>query len=144
MVIDMGKEFERIILPIDGSEYAKKAAKKAIFLARNIGVDVTAIYVINPSRFALASQYMASVKKLVEEQAVEYLDDIKTLGREIGVSITTKLIEGVPFEEIILSAQPNDLIILGSKGKTALNRVLIGSVSEKVIRHAKCAVMIVK
>lgn len=140
----MGKEFERIILSIDGSEYAKKAAKKVIFLAKTIGVNVTAIYVINPIRFALASQHMASVKKLVEEQAVEYLDDIKTLGKENGVSITTKLIEGVPFEEIILSAQPNDLIVLGSKGKTKLNRVLIGSVSEKVVRHAQCSVMIVR
>lgn len=87
---------------------------------------------------------MASVKKLVEEQAVEYLNDIKTLAGEIGVSITTKLIEGFPFEEIILSAQTNDLIILGDKGKTAINRVLIGSVSEKVIRHAKYSVMIVR
>jgi nucleotide-binding universal stress UspA family protein len=55
-----------------------------------------------------------------------------------------KLVEGHPAEEIIKEAKENDLIVIGSKGKTGLDRLLLGSVAENVARHASCPVMIVQ
>jgi nucleotide-binding universal stress UspA family protein len=67
------------------------------------------------------------------------------MGKSMNVKCSTRLIDrGTPFEEIIKSANKDDLIILGSKGHSNIERILVGGVSEKVLRHAKCSVMIVR
>jgi len=103
----MVQEFKRIIAPIDGSEEAKNAARKALFLAKHLGVDVTALYIVDTS---LLAKFPAP-------------EDITTFDK---------------------AARKNDLIVMGSKGMTALDRILIGSVSEKVMHHALCPVLIVR
>ena len=140
----MKKIFEHIIVPIDGSEFALKAAKKGLSLADILGVPFTAVYVLNPQRFAFDAVIMTSLRDLLENKAYEYLDEVRALAEKKRISISTKFIIGIPSEEIISNAGINDLIILGSKGQTGLGRVLVGNVSEKVLHHAKCAVMIVR
>jgi nucleotide-binding universal stress UspA family protein len=54
------------------------------------------------------------------------------------------MVEGFPAQEIIKEARKNDLIIMGSKGISALNRIFLGGVAEKVIHHSKSTVMIVR
>jgi len=66
------------------------------------------------------------------------------MGNRVGVKVVKKLVDGIPDEEIIKLARKSDLIVMGSKGMTALDRILIGSVSEKVMHHAPCPVMIVR
>ncbi|MFW6121234.1 MAG: universal stress protein, partial [Petrotogales bacterium] len=61
-----------------------------------------------------------------------------------GVKVKKKLVEGIPDNEIIKLANKNDLIIMGSKGHSALDRILVGSVSEKVLHHSDATVMIVR
>jgi len=73
--------FEQIIVPIDGSEYALKAAKKGLLLAENLGVPITAIYVLNPQRFGVDAEIMTSLKVLLENKAYEYLEEIKALAK---------------------------------------------------------------
>jgi len=141
----MKKEIGKIILAIDGSEFAKKAAKKAFFIAKNIGLEVNIICVLDPLRYSTAHELFHTFDSVKREQAVKYLDEIQQLGTTMSVKCTTRLIDGgTPVEEIIKSADTNDLIILGSKGHSNIERILIGSVSEKVARHAKCSVMIVR
>ena len=60
------------------------------------------------------------------------------------VKVRVKIVRGIPYEEIIKEAKKNDLIVMGSKGKSALDRILIGSVSEKVLRHTPSHVMIIR
>lgn len=62
----------------------------------------------------------------------------------MGVTVSKKLVEGHPAEEIIKEAKEDDLIVIGSKGRTGLDRLLLGSVAENVARHAPYPVMIVK
>jgi nucleotide-binding universal stress UspA family protein len=140
----MSNVFEQIIVPIDGSEYALKAAKKGLVLADILKVPITAIYVLNPQRFAVDAEIMSSLKVLLENKAYEYLEEIKALAKDVNCSLSTKIIVGIPSEEIISTAGVNDLIILGHKGQTGLSRVFVGNVSEKVIHHAKCSVMIIR
>ena len=137
-------EFRRIIVPIDGSVASKKAAKKAIYLAKHLSVDITAIHVIDPTRSMLAPELMSSIDKMMSEQAHSYLHEIEKIGKRNGVTIATKIVRGVPFMKIISEAKRNDLIVMGHKGRTALDKILLGSVSEKVVRHALCPVMIVR
>ena len=141
----MDKEIERIILPIDGSDYAKKAAKKAFFIAKNIDVEVDIICVLDPFRYSTHHEFFRTFTKIRREQAIKYLDEIEEMGKKIGAKCSISLIDkGTPFEEIINSANSNDLIVMGSKGHSNVERMLIGGISEKVVRHAKCSVMVVR
>lgn len=144
----MTRPFERIIAPIDGSEGAKKAAGKAIYLAKHLGVEVVALYVVDSSLIAKipSPEELGSfnVDAFLEKEGLTALDEVEGMGREEGVSVEKKMVEGIPDHEIIEVAGSNDLIVMGSKGMTALDRILIGSVSEKVMHHADCPVMIVR
>lgn len=145
----MAKEFGRIIVPVDGSKVSKKAAKKAIYLGKETGIDIEIIHVIEmpyvPSAFEDASEIpYQSVYELLKQQAERILDDIEKLAKDETVTIKRKILEGHPAEEIIKEAKSNDLIIIGNKGMTALERIFLGSVTENVTHHAQCPVMIVK
>jgi nucleotide-binding universal stress UspA family protein len=62
----------------------------------------------------------------------------------MDIKVKTILIEGMPDDEIIKLANKNDLIIMGSKGHSSLDRILVGSVTEKVLHHSNATVMIVR
>ena len=140
------KNFQRILLPVDGSESSARAVQKALFLAKETAVDVTAIYVIDfahlPS-IELNSVYL-DMMKVVKKQGNEILDQVKKQGFELEVKVKTKLVKGIPDDQIIKEAKKDDLIIMGCRGKTRLRRILIGSVCEKVLHHSKSPVMIVR
>jgi nucleotide-binding universal stress UspA family protein len=150
------KEFNRIILGVDGSKVSKKAAKKAFFLAKETGIDVTVIHVIHvpvptvpPARLAMGSvrttySYYPELKKTMKEQGESILNEIKEIAMSMQTNVKTKIVEGTPDDEIIKFANKNDLIIMGSKGHSTLDRILVGSVSEKVLHHSNAAVMIVR
>jgi nucleotide-binding universal stress UspA family protein len=141
----MEKEFARVIIPIDGSDNAKNAAKKAFFIAKNIDVEVIIICVLDPFRYSKSYEFFHTFTRVRREQAEKYIDEIFQMGKSMNIKCSTRLIDrGMPFEEIIKSANKDDLIILGSKGHSNIERILVGNVSEKVIRHAKCSVMIVR
>lgn len=132
-------------MPIDGSECAKKAARKAFFIAKNLDIEVSIICVLDPFRYTTTHEFFQSFTKILREEAIKYLEEIEEIGKNIGVHCIARLIDGdIPVEEIIKSANPNDLIIMGIKGHSNIERILIGNVSEKVVRHAKCSVMVVR
>lgn len=144
----MAQEFRKIIAPIDGSKEAKKAARKAIYMAKHLGLEVIALYVVDTSLLAKfpAPEEVTSfdMDKFLKKEGLDALDEVEEMGKEMGVKVEKKMAEGIPDQEIIGMAHQNDLIVMGSKGMTALDRILIGSVSEKVMHHAPCPVMIVR
>lgn len=144
----MVRAFERIIAPIDGSEGAKKAARTAIYLAKHLGINVVALYVIDSSLIAKipSPEELGSfnIDTFLEKEGLAALDEVESMGKEEGVAVEKKMVDGIPDHEIIELAGTHDLIVMGSKGMTALDRILIGSVSEKVMHHADGPVMIVR
>ena len=144
----MAQEFKRIVAPVDGSPEAKKAAKKAIFLAKQIGVDVVALYVVDKTflaRFPAPEDLMSfNWDKFLQKEAFDVLDDIEKMGEKENVRVIKELKEGIPDDVIIKAAGKKDLIVMGSKGKTALDRIFLGSVSEKVLHHSPSSVLIIK
>ena len=147
-MVESKKEFKRIVVPIDGSKASKKAAKKAFSLAEKTDLDVTLMHVVHIPATALppteATVYNPDVEGAVRKKGRDILDEFKEMGSKSNVKIKTKLIEGVPDDEIVKESKKNDLIIMGSKGHSAVGRVLIGSVSEKVLHHSDATVMIVR
>ena len=139
------KEFKRIILPVDGSEYSSRAAKKAFTLAKGTGTDILAIYVVEnlPVYPEIAGWYPEMLESS-KRYGLTILDEIEKMGAKNGVVVVTKLKEGHPEQVIIKEARKNDLIVMGCKGRSGLSSILVGSVCEKVFHHSSSPVMVVR
>jgi len=139
--------FSRIIAPVDGSDGATKAVQKALFLAKETGKPIVVLYVVDTPRLTdtvPANNLSIAWENLLIKQGQKILQDIEKKAFKMGISIEKKLVEGIPEEKIIKEAKKNDLIVMGCKGKSAMDRILMGSVCEKVTRHASAPVMVIR
>jgi len=145
----------KILVPIDGSETARKATKYAVEMAKQTGATVTLLYVINKS--SLVSQSVPSVatpthltepiEDYLRQVADACLEDAEKIGAEKGVESIKVIRTGHPVEEIIKEADKSrtDLIIMGSHGKSALEAAVLGSVTDGVIHtDTKAPVLVVR
>lgn len=140
-------EFKRIIAPVDGSSYANRAVKKALFLGKQTGNEVIILYVIDTPRLTTTippDEISRTWYDILRTQGQGVLGDIQKTAKKMGVKIKTKLVEGIPAEVIMKEAKKDDLIVMGCKGMTAIDRLLMGSVCENVVRHADAQVMVVR
>lgn len=143
------KSYDKILIATDGSINSDGAIDSGLEIARLSGAKVYALYVMASTGFTLRGTQEAWVKEVYNElskegkEATEY---IKQLGSESGIEVEPVLLEGDPSEMIIDFADGNDvdLIVMGTHGKTGLQKFLIGSVAEKVVRNAKTEVLVVK
>ena len=140
------KDFQRIVLPVDGSEGSARAVKKALSLAGATGVDVTAVYVMEFPYIASVDLGYTSpdIIEIIKNRGNEVLNEVKKQGLKFGVKVKTKLVDGIPDDQIIKEAKKDDLIVMGCKGRTGLSRILIGSVCEKVLHHSKSPVIVIR
>ncbi|MBN2110538.1 MAG: universal stress protein [Methanosarcinaceae archaeon] len=149
--------YKKIIVATDGSENANKAAISGIEIARLSGAKLYALNVIptipNLSYFGVPLEQHkemlpngADLYEQYEKDGKKILEDIKEMGAKANVQIETVLLEGHPGSEIIDYAEKSniDLIVVGTLGRTGLDRVIVGSVAQDIVRHAKTRVMIVK
>jgi nucleotide-binding universal stress UspA family protein len=140
------------LIATDGSKYSRMAVEYGVGLAKKLGEGVIGLYVVNMKSlemFALGHHddiggYEAAVRSLSVdgEKALEY---VASAGNA-GVDVTAKLVRGYPAEEIIKLASGEDisLIVVGNLGKTGLEHLLLGSVSEAVVKKAPCPVLVVR
>ncbi len=134
-----------ILVPTDGSDGGRPAVAKAVALATDLGAQITALHVIDLSRVAsvpgLDLDTLLTALRKDGEAAVAVVED---MAREAGVPAARKLIEGHPSDAISEEARHHDLVVMGTLGRTGLAHLLVGSVTERVIRHAPCPVMVVR
>ena len=138
--------YVNILIPTDGSEVAWEAAKHAIYLAKQCGSKLHAIYVIEGGKaFKSGIHYRDAFKDMFSEgnKAVE---KVKKLAKKEGVECITKVLDGDPTKEILNYASESncDLIVIGSVGIGAIEKVLIGSVTSSVVERAKSSVHVVR
>ena len=143
----------KILVATDGSKYSDKAIDYAIGLAKDLQGEVTAIYVMSLKHFEIyALEHHDDIKGYVDEDArvkkegEDALASARSKGEKAGIVIVTQLLRGYPSEEIMKFArnQGMDLIVLGNLGKSGVERLLLGSVSEAVVRNAPCPVLVVR
>jgi nucleotide-binding universal stress UspA family protein len=139
--------FKKIMVATDGSVCSRMAANKGIELAKLSGGTVYAVHVVSTEYFssmAVGFDWERMHETLRKEgvQAVNYVNGIGEL-EEVNVELV--LLEGRPAEELIRYSEEAemDVIVMGTLGKTGLDRLLLGSVAENVIRHSKIPVMVV-
>ncbi|UZE92225.1 MAG: universal stress protein [Methanosarcinales archaeon] len=140
--------YRKILIATDGSTQTKKAVGHAIELARLMSAKVYIVYVVDSVAFASIPLDMRS-ENIYEGLKKDGLDATKVVADaagEKGVDAETVILEGNPAEEIVDFAKNNeiDLIVLGTLGKSGIERFLLGSVAEKVARTSPITVMIVK
>ena len=138
----------KILVPVDGSENSLRALDHAIYLAKNTGANTTAMNVIeNPPTVYVASQKLLNdLLANFRTESANILDKCKQIAEESDVKIETVIGEGDAASNIIGYAQKGDFdtIIIGRRGLGRFKEMVLGSISNKVLHHAKCSVMIVK
>jgi nucleotide-binding universal stress UspA family protein len=139
--------YKNILIPTDGSSTAEVAVKQGIELARAVGAKVYGLYVVDTSTFigVPTEAIWENIKDLLEEEGKNAVGKMEKMAEESGVEFERILSEGSPHKSIIETAEEKDvdLIVMGTAGRVGLNRFLLGSVAEKVVRTAPCSVTVV-
>lgn len=142
--------FARITVAVDGSPFAEHALSVAVDLARKYSSELTVLAVapLVPIYVATAEPYVPT--ELIESEGKYYrqvADTAVARAQKEGLSkVTGVCLEGVIVDEILgfLERHPADLLIMGSRGLSTAKRLLLGSVSEGVLHHVGCPVLIVR
>ena len=139
--------YDRILVPTDGSPEGRRAVAHAIELAEAHDATVSGLYVINTASYnglPMESSW-EGVTTLLNTDGQAALDTVEELaaGR---APVETEITEGSPAKEIIQAAERQgcDLIVMGTHGRGGLDRLLLGSVAEKVVRGARIPVTTVR
>lgn len=151
------KEYQKILIPVDGSKDAKYAALKGLSLAQLIGAKVTALHVIEHPHYLgemLAVGDMLPLEppemkesdmyKSLEKIAREAVDYVKEEGKKMGVDVKTIVLEGHPADQILKLSEEYNLIVMSALGRSCMTDLLLGGVADKVARHAKCPILLVR
>jgi nucleotide-binding universal stress UspA family protein len=137
-------KMEKILVATDGSTYSENAVKEAILLAKNCSSRLFAVsIVITNLEFEVT---MPQVVEKEEKKALEHLEAVKAQASKEGIDCDISVIHGnEPYQDIVRQASENhvDMIIVGRHGRTGLVRLMMGSVTAKVIGHAPCNVLVV-
>jgi nucleotide-binding universal stress UspA family protein len=142
----------KLLIAIDGSEFSQAALRNVIARPWNAGTEVKVLHVVEPPSLLIGREMGAydpefeMVWKALREQAKDLVEKAAGKLRAAGFQVSTELVEGDPKSQILDSAKEwhADMIVLGSHGWSGLNRFLMGSVSEGVVRHAHCSVEIIR
>jgi nucleotide-binding universal stress UspA family protein len=143
--------FKHILVPVDGSDASLLAVAKAAGLAKAFGSAVTALYVLDPypftgvgAEFAYGqAQYLNAAKA----EASAALDAARKTMADAGVAVTTVVGENQAVYEGIVQALGDsdiDLIVMGSHGRRGLEKLMLGSVTQKVLSMVHVPVMVVR
>jgi len=141
--------FQRILCPVDFSEPSQFALRTAVQLAIDCGAELVLVHVwqspLHPeySELILQNEILASVKQKEEDALAASKRDVEALGLK---RVRTKLLYGIPWDAIVREscAEAYDVVVIGTHGRTGLKHVLLGSVAERVARHAGCPVLLVR
>ena len=143
--------FKHILVPVDGSETSMLAVNKAAGLAKAFGSEVTAVYVLDPYPFTGVgadfaygqSQYLSAATS----EANTALEAVKKLMEESGISVKTMVGEGHAVHEGVVRVADSvgaDLIVMGSHGRRGLEKLVLGSVAQRVLSTARIPVLVVR
>lgn len=146
--------YQKILLPTDGSKFAEKAAQHAIWIASKSGAEIIVLNVIETSSLVglPAEDLIVRIKEMLKEEGRRSLERISEMVTEEekelkieDIKVNLKTEEGSPADAILKTVEKEDidLVVMGTSGKHGLDRFLLGSVTEKVVRSAKCPVLAV-
>lgn len=138
--------YNKILIAVDSSEYAMKAAKKGLELAHQLNAKAALLFVVDKSKAmgnVDAGILPAEALMVLKKGAEQTLDELAEMYND--KELMKFMPEGHPTEDITKTAETweADLIVMGTHGRTGLKHLLMGSIAEHIVRHSKIPVMIV-
>jgi len=142
------ENIQKILVPTDGSDYSMRAAEYGVGIAKMLSAQIVVVYVIDRVVIDQISKVTErdSVEQEFKEDGQRYVSYVLGLAAKEGLKASSLLTKGNPYEQIVRLAKELkiDLIVMGTYGRRAAERVLIGSVTERVIEYAPCPVLVIK
>jgi universal stress protein A len=146
--VEMDTHIHSIVVPTDFSTPSEQAVEYAGVLATSLGATVHLVHVLDrllspEMAWAAPATEAAALRERLYQEGRAKLAALAATVRESGVPVTTEVRSGLPSQEIIHAAVDYgaDLIVMTTRGRTGLSHLLLGSVAEDVIRHARCPVL---
>jgi nucleotide-binding universal stress UspA family protein len=138
--------FEKILVPLDGSDHSIKALKMAIQIALKFSGKITLIHVYSIGGLTVSPTPVREFIEAIRKVGASILTDGEKQVKAEGVQVETLLIEGHAVEQIVKTCREKnfDLIVMGARGLSKMKEMFLGSVSDGVTRHACCPVLVVK
>jgi nucleotide-binding universal stress UspA family protein len=142
------KPIRRILCPTDFSPQADNALDYAIALARSFGATVWLVHVLEPPAILYRADIMSAalVEEALRMQRANAESDLRRAEERCAaakVQVATQLECGLPRDVLVGLSKDADLIVMGTRGRTGLRHLVLGSVAERVVRMAKCPVTVV-
>jgi nucleotide-binding universal stress UspA family protein len=140
--------YSRILIPTDGSGPSEAAVKVGLELARSLQAKVTLLYVVEPvvARILIGPEpaaYYPQLNRDLVEAGRQALERAEEFAQYLGVPVETELKLGSAPQVILETADQHDLIVMGTHGRSGLDRFLLGSVTQKVLQRSPRPVLVV-
>jgi len=145
----VSEQITEILVPVDGSENSTRAALFGIDMAKAFGVGIRLFYVFPAASveiIGMAGMSRSDIDQAAQAAAQKAFDlTHEALGSETGVAFETETSMGDPAEEVIRYTEDNagTMVVIGRRGLSRMKSLMIGSVSDKVLRHAKTPVVVI-
>jgi nucleotide-binding universal stress UspA family protein len=145
----MAERFENILIATDGSVHSIRAARAGIELAKLSGGKVTGLYVVDTNRALsdvssnIANEVFQGLKATMKKEGEHATNYVEESAKMANITVEKKIVEGNPAEEILKMSGGMDVVVIGSIGRTGLDKYLLGSVTDKVVRNSKVPVLVV-
>lgn len=141
--------FKNILVPYDATSFSNRAFQKALDIAKKDNSKITIFTVIAGEYSAIRgfSKNSPQVIKKQQSAAKKFIYKLESTAKSSNVPVSVKIKQGtIIVKEIInfAKSKKSDLIVIGSHGRTGLNKLILGSVANGVAQQAKCSVMVVK
>ncbi|MDQ2056428.1 universal stress protein [Halobellus sp. H-GB7] len=133
--------YSDILIPTDGSPGAQEAIEHGLEIAQQYEATVHALYVVD-TRVSRSGPLL----ELLQREGRKAVRNLEEAGTQAGLTVVTEVVEGVPPQEILeySAMQGIDLIVMGTQGRTGIDRFVMGSVAERVVRHSPVPVLMVR
>jgi len=138
--------YETILTPVDGSAPSETAADHAIRLARDADATLSVVSVVDVEALSAAKLDTEALLDGYEAEAERHVAAVADRARESGVDVETAVIRGAPYRAILDRAEAvdADLVVMGSHGRRGLERYLLGSTTERVLRLSPAPVLVLR
>lgn len=146
------ESIKHIVVTTDFSKSSEEAFKAAKLLARQFDAQLTLLHVYDPSTqvppatLPLTAQQVKAIEQETKEKLTEHLEELRERALSDVAEVRSSLLKGRSAAEVICDfarVHEADVVVIATHGRTGLSRLVIGSVAERVVRHAPCAVLTV-
>jgi nucleotide-binding universal stress UspA family protein len=140
----------KILVAVDGSDFATKAAQFAMILAKNNNAELLAVNVIDISSIfkMLPSETKRQLIRIGKQDAGRMFDTIKTMANKLDIRVKTETIEShISTADALISYARDkkiDIIVVGTRGRSGIKKALLGSVASKIVTFSPCSVLVVR